>query len=477
MFITESELAAKRVRDAATSAPEAILKDLIDGHDIRHMEEGERYYHNEAAIKKRQIYVTDEAGQKIVDKEAINNRVAHNWHKLLVDQKVSYLLGKPVTLSGSEEHEKLIEELNNWLSDRWHDRLQEIGKKSSNKGVEYLHPYINEDGEFRFVIIPAEQGIPIYDTDYQEEVVQFIRHYPVWVDGKERLRAEWWTKDDVTYYLEQENGTFELETAIDGRSNPDGHYKVNGSPVGWGKVPFVEFRNNEEKYPDLKYYKEIIDIYDLIVSDLANDLSGLQRFIYVLRGYGGQDLDEFLTNLRRYRAINVDERGGVDLAQADIPVEAIESFLDREEENIFLFGQGLNVKTDRFGQSPSGVALRFLYHLLDLKANTMARKFSFAIKEFLWFLIEYLRLKGKVSVSDDALGDIEVVFNKTMITNDLELVDIALKSRDLLSDRTIRSHHPWTVDEQKEAQRLEEEREQSDYVNLDEEPDEELDDE
>lgn len=459
MIITEGKMISMQLQVNSTNAPEYILKKLIEEHNTIEMERGVKYYHNEnTAIKTREIYIYDENGNKRVDPDAINQRIPHNWHKLLVDQKVSYLLGKPVVINADPD--KYADELNAWLDEEFDDKLQEIGKNTSNKGVEYLHPYIDEQGNFRYAIIPAEQCIPIYDTDYQEEIVEFIRFYPIWVNDKERLRAEWWTAKTVTYYLQQDSGLFEVEVTED-RPNPDSHFYYNEQGYGWGKVPFVEFRNNEEKHSDLKYYKEIVDIYDLIVSDMANDLVDIQKMLYVLRGYQGTSLAEFMTNLRRYRAIKVDaEQGaGVDTVSANIDTTAINAFLDRAEENIFLFGQGVNVKTDRFGNSPSGIALKFLFHLLDLKANIMARKFARAIKNFCWFLSEYLSISGEYAVPKNAIDTVKVTFTKSMLVNDLELVNMAMQSKGIVSDETIVANHPWVEDAQAEKEKLEQERE------------------
>lgn len=458
MIITEDKLIALKLQAKSTNAPEYILKKLIEAHDTTEMERGTRYYHNKNDIKSRVMFYYDANGNRQTDHEAINHRIPHNWHKLLVDQKVSYLLGKPVVIDAVPDAYATL--LNDWLDEEFDDKLQEIGKNASNKGVEYLHPYINPEGEFKFVIIPAEQCIPIYDTDYQEEIVEFIRFYPVWVNDKERIRAEWWTPQIVTYYIQQDNGLFELEME-EGKANPDSHFYYGEQGYGWGKVPFIEFKNNEEKESDLQYYREIIDIYDLIVSDLANDLASLQKLIYVLKGYEGTSMKEFVDNLRFFRSVKVsgDDGSGVDILQADIPVAAIDTFLDREEENIFLFGQGVNIKTDKFGNSPSGIALKFLFHLLDLKSNIMARKFAFAVKKFCWFLTEYLALSGEYTAPAHAIDTVKVTFTKSMLTNELELTQMALSSKGVISDETIIANHPWVDNVQDEKEKMTEEQE------------------
>jgi len=422
------------------------IADLIAKHDPSLMLVGVDYYNNDTHIKDRQIWYYED-GQKKVDTEATNHRVSHNWHKILVDQKVAYLLGRPPLISA--EDKQFARHLNALLDETWADRLQELAKNASNKGVEWLMPFIDAAGSFRHIIVPAEQCVPIYETDYEEELVAMLRYYPAVVGGETKTRAEWWTAEGVSTYIETEAGVYELESE-------DGHFLMNETPMGWGRVPFVEFPNNTDRFADLKYYKEQIDVYDIIVSDLANDLTDVQKLIFVLKGYGGQSLAEFLQNLRYYRAIQVDTEAGagVETLSADPPITAIDSSLDRLEENIFLFGQGVNVKTDKFGSAPSGIALKFLYTLLDLKSNIMARRFSVAIKTLCWFAARYLEIKG-VGTFDP--HGVKITYNKSLLINDLELSQIAESSMGVISQETIVAHHPWVEDVQVEMGRIAEE--------------------
>lgn len=424
------------------------IGDLIADHDPALMLVGVDYYNNDTHIKDRQIWYYED-GQKKIDTEATNHRVSHNWHKILVDQKVAYLLGRPPLISA--EDEQFAKHLNALLDEIWDDRLQELAKNASNKGVEWLMPFIDGVGNFRYIIVPAEQCIPIYETDYEEELVAMLRYYPVTVHGEQKIRAEWWTAEGVSTYIETEAGVYKLESE-------DGHFLQNRAPMGWGRVPFIEFPNNVDRFADLKYYKEQIDVYDIIVSDLANDLTDVQKLIFVLKGYGGQNLAEFLQNLRYYRAIQVDPEAGagVETLSADPPITAIDSSLDRLEENIYLFGQGVNTKTDKFGSAPSGIALKFLYTLLDLKSNIMARRFSVAIKTFCWFAAKYLEIKG-VGTFDP--HGVKITYNKSLLINDLEISQIAESSMGVISQETIVAHHPWVDDVQAELKRLQAEQE------------------
>lgn len=459
-MITFQELEQQKLINNNIITDSNIIRDLIENHDTSKMIEGEKYYYNENSIlDKKQYYWKD--GERKLDKAKANNKIPHNWHKLLVDQKVSYLVSSPPILQVKEDKNKKHEDrLNLILGEEWHDTLNEIGVNSSNKGTDWLHIYINREGLFKFIIIPAEEVIPIYDTSLQENLEGILRPYLVQVNGKDRYRVEWWTRETVTFYLESENGVFLLDDTEE--INPAPHFYYNDKGYGWGKVPFVEFPNNSKRVSDLKFYKELVDAYDSNVSDLANDLEEIQEVIKVLKGYDSTNLSEFNENLRYYKTIKVSGDGGVDKLEMQIPVEAKKEMLDRLEENIFLFGQGVNMKTDKFGNSPSGVALKFLYAALDLKASTMERKFRKSVKRLLWFATEYINIIDK---KDYKSTDIQVTFKKTMISNDKEDVEIARDSQGIISDETIIANHPWVEDVALEMKRLEEAKQA--YYDLD----------
>ena len=468
-----------KINEKQTST-EFIIKDLIDNHDTVKMVQGVNYYNNDNIIKKRQLYFWKD-GIKQIDETKINNRIPHNWHKLLVDQKVSYLVGTPMVINSTSGQDARDEEYNNLITEYtgedWDDVVNELVKHAANKGVEWLQPYINEEGEFKFINIPGEQCIPIYDTSRQENLEIMLRYYTIDYNGNSRIRAEWWTSEDVTYYIEGENGQFEVETInVEGQriEKKEGHFTVTNTTTGliqwqsWGRVPFIAFKNNSECVSDLKFYKELIDLFDIVNSDMANDLEEIQKIITVLKGYAGTNLNEFMNDLRYFKVVKVDDTGGVEKLEQSIPIEAWKEFKEGLKEAIYTFGQGVNVSTDKFGNSPSGVALKFIYSLLDMKCSIMERKLRKAIKEFLWFVTEYINIKYK---KDFDYKDIQVTFRKTMITNDAEDVEMAQKSKGIISDKTIIANHPWVEVVQDELRELE----NQNTINLDDVEDDEDD--
>ncbi|WP_447515834.1 phage portal protein, partial [Clostridioides difficile] len=58
----------------------------------------------------------------------------------------------------------------------------------------------------------------------------------------------------------------------------------------------------------------------------------------------------------------------------NIPIEARDSLLKTTEKQIYVQGQGVDPKPENFANT-SGVALKFLYTLLELKAGLMETEF------------------------------------------------------------------------------------------------------
>ena len=444
---THTEELNKVVRDNAPLKPD-LIKGLIDDYKVGvdSLSTGERYYLNENDIDSRKIY-TYQDGQKVVDTDAKNNKINSGFHKLLVDQKVAYLAGKPVTVGSKSEDEELLEGVTSLLTDEFEDTVPELIKNVSNKGREWLHPYINEDGLFDYIRIPAQEIIPVYDESKQKNLKLVIRFYSV--DGK--TKVEVWDTEQVTYYEIIENEIF-LDVTHD--VNPASHFYYGDSGYGWQEVPFIEFINNEERVSDLKFYKGIIDAYDLLLSDTANTLDEMQSLIYVLKGYPGTDLAEFVNGLKRYKAVAVEggpDGGGVDTIQAEVPINTVDSVLDRYMKNVFYFGQGADISLDNFGNAPSGVALKQLYQLLDMKASILERKFTKALKHFSWFMVEYLNISESKQYD---YKDITFTFNKSMLSNEAEQVQMARDSVGIISNETLMENHPWTDDVEIEKERL-----------------------
>lgn len=491
MFLTETDLINIKITAEKEISESDMIKNLINddlnSKQKQFMQQGEKYYVGEHDVSSRNfnettIYEEDEDGR---EKEVIfknPNRANHHninpFHRVLVDQKVAYLLGKEpsVTVDGTSEDEGLKDYekiLSKFCNEKFNKVLHELAVGASNKGYEVLHVYYDKKGELKYCITPAEETILIYDTEYQTELEQVIRYYNITVirDGKKYIRkkVEWWTNKDVTYYIENDNNNFPMDNNYS--YNPSPHWweitKIEGfekrrTAHSWGRVPFVVLENNLKRTTDLQLIKGLIDAYDILSSQGTNNFIDLVELYWVIDGYGGETAGAIVKKLQVNRAVNIEgnQGGTIEAKQVELPVSARIEYLKMLRRDIFHFGMGVDVDTDKFGSAPSGVSLKFQYAQLDLKANNFIPQFKNIIKELLWFVTEDYNRHNKTSFNIDMVN---IGINKTMITNDLETVQMISASKGIVSDKTLLARHPFVDDVNNEL--LEIEAQENTYTN------------
>lgn len=240
---------------------------------------------------------------------------------------------------------------------------------------------------------------------------------------------------------------------------PVAHYKSVEEWKTWGKVPFIPFKNNQIEMPDIKFVKSLIDGYDLGRSEAANYMDEVKNLIFVLKGYGGQNLSAFIKQLNEDRAILIDdaEDGGVDTLTPQMDITALREHYEQLNRDIVESGQSVNKDLDKFGSAPSGVALKFMYSSLDLKCNLMETEFSRGFELLLYFVDLYLQISGHGYYEKI---DVELVFNRDMAINEAEQIQNCSNSQGIISDETLIAHHPFVSDVEEELEALKRQKEE-----------------
>ena len=451
------------------------MDEFVRSRERRWMLDGEAYYRvDNPEIMSRKMYRYREdktTGQieRVLDKSKPNNKRAHGFMHLLVEDKVNYLLAKPYTLT-CEESEEYLAMVQDALGKNFQDRrLMRLGVSASNAGIAWLHPYLDEDGGFRTVIVPPEQGIPLWRDNDHEELDGFIWFYDVQaIEGQEQktvTKVEYWLPEAVAYYVSDSEGEGwdlrldserYLDAAVDEDSEFVEHFCIGKEAGNWGRVPFVPFKNNDYELPDLKFVKSLIDGYDKARSDVANFLDEVRSIVYALKGYGGHDLGEFMRDLNYFRAISLDEDGGAEAITAPVDIAAAKDDFDTLRKDIYDFGQGVDKNSDKLGNSPSGIALKFIYSGLDLKCNRMENAFKAGMEQLFGFADKYLELIGAGAHPG---CEIDVTFNRDIAINESQAITDCAASKGIISDETIIKNHPWVEDAAEELERLNAQRE------------------
>lgn len=422
---------------------------LYDAERRKQIAIEKRYYENDNMIKDKGVLPSGTDPIRNAD-----NRVSHNFHQLITDEKVSYMFTNPVLFDVQDK--KINEDIVRTLGDDFKSESAYLCTNVTNNKVAWLHYWI-EDSKFQYATVETEQCIPIFDDKLKKKLIGFYRYYSVVEENdtgrnREYVVFEFWDNKHCEKYKFRGNLTGTGLTYLPEEFDTFEHEL--------GEVPFIEFKNNRNMISDLKKYKDLIDIYDKVMSGYANDLEDIQQLIYILENYGGEDLKEFLGELKRYKTVKTETgadgrtSGGLKTLSIEIPVEARNSILEILKKQIYESGQALQQDTENFGNA-SGVALKFFYRKLELKAGLTQIEFEKGFAKLIRVIMKFLK------ISDWENRTIIQTWTRNMISNDLENAQIAVESKDVISDETIVKNHPWVENPEDEIKKIKEQKEKA----------------
>lgn len=423
---------------------------MQDAERRRMISTEKRYYENDNIIKDKGILPSDVDPIRNAD-----NRTSHNFHQLITDEKVAYMFTNPVLFDMQDKN--INKQVSEVLGDDFKSESAYLCTNATNNKVAWLHYWIDSDDDsFQYAVVETEQCIPVFNEELKKKLIGFYRYYEIIEEdercnNKEYVMFEYWDNKHCEKYKFRGNLGGAGLTYM-----PEAYEEFEHD---LGEVPFIEFKNNRNMISDLKKYKDLIDIYDKVMSGYANDLEDIQQLIYILENFGGEDLKSFIGDLKRFKAIKTQTtssgtKGDVRTLSIEIPVEARNSILDILKKQIYESGQALQQDNEDFGNA-SGVALKFFYRKLELKAGLTQIEFEKGFAKLVRVIMRFLK------ISDWETKTITQTWTRNMISNDLENAQIAMDSKDIISDETIIKNHPWVENPEDEIKKVKEQKEES----------------
>lgn len=402
------------------------------------------------------------------DETKINRIISNSFDSEIVDTKVGYFLGNPISYQVDESNKVLqdmIQDFNN--RSNIDDLDAETVKIASICGYVGRLLYIDLNGEERAMLLYPWEVIPIYDRSINE--LQYaIRYYPVTVkkgkDTIELMRVEWYDNEKITYYIQVENSE---EYVLDDTA------PQNPQPHLFDGVPIVIFVNNEEMQGDAEKVLSLIDAYDRTFSDVNSEIEEF-RLAY-MAFYGYEPTLEVIQQARKTGAFGLDtkEEGvGIEFITKQMFDDVIEHHLDRLENNINRFAKNVNMSDEAFGGNLTGVAIKYKTMPLENKCATLERKMISALRNQYKLLSSVWAKKG---ITFNYL-DVFFTFKRNLPVNIADEADSTGKLKGMISERTRLSLLSFVDDVEWEIDEMEKEQEAA--VDLDfVEADDDLEDE
>jgi SPP1 family phage portal protein len=275
--------------------------------------------------------------------------------------------------------------------------------------------------------------------------------------AEQLIRIEFYDENTVTYYIQKRLGNKQLVFQMDDSE------KENPQPHGFQKVPLIPYPNNAEFVGDAERVVEMIDAYDRQVSNLDSEMEQLRLAYMKFVGAGVQP--ETFKNAVKTGLFALPQGADASFIEKNLATEPIERHLERLRRDIISVAQSVDTAELQAKSQLSGVAIAMMYTALENSCSFTEQKFKKSTKQ----LLECYNTA--LGVQPIIIENLDMQFTRNLPTNLVEVVDMVVKLKGMVSDETLLNQLPFIDDAQWEIDKLNEQAQSS--VNFD---DVELDD-
>lgn len=383
---------------------------------------GLRYYEAEHDILQYHAYYYNADGELVEDTQRSNIKIPHAFFVELVDQKTQYLLSGEGAFVKTD-YPELQAELNKYFDDDFKSEISDLVTYGSVEGFSYMYRHAGEDGRSKFMFADGT-GIVEVPSKFASDGKDHIIYYyvdKIEKDKKIECIQDW--DDTQTYYYVKEDGKISIDEAKGINPRPHIIYEANSEGEitydTYGSIPFFRYDNSKSQTSDLKPIKELIDDYDLMNCSLSNNLESPDT-IYFVKGMDGENLDQFITNIKTKKALIAPTDGDIEIKTVEIPYEARKVKMDLDEKNIYRFGMG--VDTSRVGDgNVTNILIKSRYSLLDLKCNKAELQLRKFLKKILNVVLDEI---NKANDWDFTEQNVYFDFKRKILTNEYDNAQI-----------------------------------------------------
>lgn len=377
-----------------------------------------------------------------------DDRIPVNFGKYIVDTYNGFFNGIPVR----PQHEN--EDVNEYINDFWRynnmdNVMSELAKTTSIYGLGYLYLYQNEESRTEVAYNTPMDMFIIYSDEIRPRSLYGVR-YTYDIEGV--YRGQIFT-DTQEYLFTLGSGELVLTRPL----REDGEY---GGQLYYGRLPILEFVENEERMSLIEPVEPLINSYNRVLSEKSNDVSYFaDAYLTIL---GARLDDESLEQLKANRIINLAGDGASDvkvqfLEKPDADVTQ-ENFLDRVERLIFQTAMVVNLNDDKAGNrsESSGVALARKEQPMANMALNKEHKYTQSLQTMFGMVFNVL---GNVPTSlREEYKDIKYLWKRNLPANNADEADTVYKLEGIVSRRKQLEMLSAVDDVQEELDRQEEER-------------------
>lgn len=435
------------IRDREHLGKKDLIKDCIAEHQkgLQRMDMLYRAYKGDADILKRTML-----------NGLPNNRLVHSYPRYIVAIAAGYLVGTPVNY---QSETKLDDLLDAYKSARVDSVDSELAKDASLYGKAVELVYADEKSQVKTSALDPRSAFVVYDNTVENKAMLGVRYYQTYdVSGKP-------AGYDVIVYTDAAETVYHGPTLVEALDAT----LATETPHYFGRVPMVEYFNNDDESGDFEAVLTLINAYDKLQSDRLNDNEQLVQALLVITGArienepnitddngdvikgrtAGQALrqDKLLmlpdsTAKAEYLA-KPSDGSGADILRKNL------------KDDIHKFSMIPDLTDENFASNASGVAMKYKLFGLEQLVMVKERWFREALYERLLIFSNFLAVKGKQQINPK---DVEIVFKRSLPSNALEAAQMVGLLENIVPKGLLLAQVPFVTDPAKALKDLEAER-------------------
>lgn len=370
--------------------------------------DAEMYYrHLNPTIMRYQKIVYNLMGKAVPDQWSANNKIPSRYYFYFVTQAVQYLLGNGVSFGDEKTKDK--------LGKKFDQQIQKLATSAKNGGVGF--GFWNAD---HLEVFDLTEFVPLFDEE-NGALRAGIRFWQI--DSTKPLRCTLYEEDGYTEYKrgKDESELSEIQQKrnyiqIVGRSEVSGTEIIDG--YNYDGFPIVPLYN-VSRQSELIGNRETLDAYDLMASQMVNNIDDGNIIYWIIKNAGGMDdVDDerFIQRLKTLNVVHLEGNEEVDSRTVDVPYQASEASLERLRQQLFDDFMALDVRGIASG-AITATQIEAAYEPL----NSVTDQFEAQVTEFILGLLQLIGI------------DDEPTYTRSKIINQNELIQTVLSASEYLS--------------------------------------------
>ena len=387
------------------------------------------YYYGKHAILNRTF---DDASKP-------NNKVVTNIPKYITQVRTGYFSSAPMSIDSINE--QFLEDIRTVLDNNDFKHIfSQLDTYCSIYGHAFLVMYLDDNGEIRIRPQKPTEWIMVYDNSLEQKPKFAIRYYCWWddVENQQMYDIELWTDREIITY----------------EGSPITLVETGRSDHSFGKLPVIEFMENESRHGAYEDVINLIDAYELMLSDTANTVSYFSDCYLILEGMDQTDPEE-IEQMKNNRILLIPEGTSASFLQKNINETYNENLIKRLQEQIFVVACTPLLSDSSFSSNSSGVAIQFKLYSMEKSIQNKENIFNAGFNKMFELIKTILNIRGATYTEEDK---ILLTFTRSLPLDLTSLADSISKLRGVVSNKTLMSQLDFVTDVRLEQEQMDKER-------------------